>query len=263
MANPVELAVRDIVNGARLAPLWTRLGWEQTAIRFRRTLLGPFWLSANLLATSIALTFVFGALLGANWRETFPLIISGLLVWSLLGGVVGEAAGVFIGSAGQIQTQKLPLTFYIYLMMQRTAINFAAQLITLWVVLLCMQEFAFPTWPLLLALPLVLACGFFASIIVAIPSTRFRDINQMTQFFMQIMFFVTPIFWFPGAMAGPRRMVVDYNPLAHMLELIRQPLLGRIPAVEHWIWTIGTLLVLAVIATIVLAVNRKRIVFWL
>jgi ABC-type polysaccharide/polyol phosphate export permease len=263
MANAIRVAVNDIVAGARLAPLWTRLGWEQTVARFRRTVLGPFWLSAGLLATSIALAVVFGGLLGQNIHDIFPLIISGILAWSIIGGVIGEAANVFINSAALLQTQTLPKSFYVYLMMMRILINFIAQMISFWVVVAGMGAFVFPTWHLLLALPLILVTSFFMSIIVAVPATRFRDINQMIQFLVQILFFLTPIFWFPSQMSAHRRFMVEYNPFFHMLEIIRQPLLGRAPAAEHWIWSVGVLVFSAVAAVVVLAGFRKRIVFWL
>lgn len=261
--NPVLAALNDFVDGARLAPLWLRVGWEQVIARFRRTVLGPFWLSANLLAISFSLSFVFGGLLGQDTRANFPLIISGILSWSIIGALLGEAASVFIVSGGLMHTQKLPLTFHVFLMMHRAFINFLAQLIAFWVVLAILRLGAIPTWQLIPGVALTLACGFFLSLIVAIPSTRFRDINQFVQFSVQVLFFLTPIFWSAAQMSPKRRAVVELNPLAHLLEIIRQPLLGRVVAPEHWVWSLGFLGVLALVALVMMALYRRRIVFWL
>jgi ABC-type polysaccharide/polyol phosphate export permease len=261
--DAVEGAVRDIVDGFRLTPLWSRLGWEQTIARFRRTILGPFWLTANLLAISFALAFVFGALSGAGYRATFSSIIGGVLVWNLVGGVLGEASGVFIASAGLMHTMKLPLTFHVLLMLHRAFINFMAQLIAFWVVLALMRLGALPTWHILFSLPLVLANMMLMSLIVAIPSTRFRDINQTVLFATQILFFLTPIFWVPATSAKPLKLVAQYSPFAHLLELIRQPLLGHAPTLLNWEFGISTLVVQLVIVTVLLAMFRKRVVFWI
>lgn len=261
--NPVSAALKDFADGARLAPLWLRVGWEQVVARFRRTVLGPFWLSANLLAISFALSFVFGGLLGQNTGANFPLIISGILTWSIIGGLLGEASAVFIGSASLMHTQRLPLTFHVFLLMHRTFINFLAQLIAFWVVLAVLRLGSPPTWQLIPGLAVVLASGFFLSLIVAIPSTRFRDINQFVQFSVQVLFFLTPIFWAPAQMQGKRRIMVDANPLAHLLELVRQPLLGRAPAPEHWVFSLCFVAFLAVVALVMLSLFRRRIVFWL
>ncbi len=261
--DAVEGAVRDIIDGFRLTPLWSRLGWEQTVARFRRTVLGPFWLTANLLAISFALAFVFGSLMGTDYRSNFAMIIGGILVWNLIGGVLGEAAGVFINSAGLMHTMKLPLSFHVLLLMHRAFINFMAQLIAFWVVLALMRLVSLPTWHLLIGLPLVLANMALMSIIVAIPSTRFRDINQTVQFAIQVLFFLTPIFWAPNQMGGKRGLIVQYNPFAHLLELVRGPLLGRAPLLVNWEWGFGLLAVQALIVIVMLTLFRKRVVFWI
>ena len=259
-----EGAFRDIIDGVKLAPLWLRLGWEQTVARFRRTILGPFWLTANLLAISFALSVVFGELMGQNYRSNFAMIISGILSWSLIGGVMGESAGVFISSGPWMQTMRMPLSFYILLMMTKNFINYLAQLIALWIVLALLRLGAPPTWHLLIGLPIVLVNGALLSLILAMPSTRFRDINQTVGFAVQILFFLTPVFWTPSQTQGGRSaLLFKLNPFAHMLELIRQPVLGYAPALIHYEWALATTVVLAITAVTMLALFRKRVVFWL
>jgi ABC-type polysaccharide/polyol phosphate export permease len=261
--DAVEGAFRDIADGIKLAPLWARLAWEQTIARFRRTVLGPFWLTANLLAISFALAVVFGALMGTDYRSNFALIISGILVWTIVGGVLADAAGVFISAGPLMQSMSLPLTFHIFLMVMRNLINFVAQLLALWVVLLVMRLGAFPTWYLLPGLAIVLINACLLSLIVAVPSTRFRDINQTVGFVVQILFFLTPVFWSPVQMKGKRALLAALNPFAHQLELVRQPLLGHAPALIHWEWGLVEMVVLAAGAFLTLVMYRKRVVFWL
>jgi ABC-type polysaccharide/polyol phosphate export permease len=105
--------------------------------------------------------------------------------------------------------------------------------------------------------------SFFLGLIIAIPSTRFRDINQFVGFSVQVLFFLTPIFWTPDQMHGKRRVFFEYNPLAHMLELVRQPLLGRAPALEHWVVATAFGIFLAITAFILMVLFRRRVVFWL
>ncbi len=261
--DAVEGAFRDMIDGIRLAPLWSRLAWEQTVARFRRTILGPFWLTANLLAISFALSVVFGGLLGQNYRTNFALLISGILSWSIIGGVLGDAAGVFISAGPLMNTMKLPLSFHVLLMMMRNFINFLAQLIALWIVLAILRLGSVPTWHLLIGLPIVLIDMSLLSMIVAIPSTRFRDINQTVGFAVQILFFLTPVFWVPAQMHGRKRAIFDLNPFAHLLELVRQPLLGRAPALLHFEWGFGLMVLLTGVVITMLTLYRKRVVFWL
>ena len=78
-----------------------------------------------------------------------------------------------------------------------------------------------------------------------------------------MLFFLTPIFWAPDQMQGKRRIVIEFNPLAHLLEVLRQPLLGRAVAPGDWIFSLGFLAVLALTALVLMAMFRRRIVFWL
>ncbi len=263
MPNALNGAFEDIIAAIRLAPLWSRLGWDQTLARFRRTVLGPFWLSTNLLALSLALTVVFGGLMGVDYRVTFAHTISGVLVWSFIGGCIGEGAGIFITAAGAMTSQKLPLTFHVCLAMYRIFINFLAQLITMWVVLACLRLGAPPAWQLLLALPIVIVTTGFLCLIVGFPATRYRDFSQLVGFVLQMLFFVTPIFWVPNPASRHQMLLAKYNPMAHLVGLVRDPLLGIAPPRQDWEWSIATLVVAAAIAVVMLSLFRKRVVFWL
>ncbi len=64
-------------------------------------------------------------------------------------------------------------------------------------------------------------------------------------------------------MQGKRSIILTLNPFAHLLELIRQPLLGRTPLLVHWEWGIGLMVVLGATAITMLTLYRKRVVFWL
>jgi ABC-type polysaccharide/polyol phosphate export permease len=260
----IQAAFRDLIDGVRLAPLWLTLGWEQTAARFRRTVLGPFWLTANLLSMAFALSFIFGGLLGnGNWRSNFAQIISGILCWSITGAYLGDASNTFISAGDLMNTMRLPLTFHVLLMMYKNIINFLAQLIALWIVLFLLKLGSIPDVSLLFGLPIVIINGVFLSMIIAMPATRFRDINQTITVSVQILFFLTPVFWAPAQMQGKRSIILSLNPFAHLLELIRQPLLGNTPSLIHWEWGIGLMFVLGATAVTMLTLYRKRIVFWL
>ena len=256
-------ATKDLIEGAKLAPLWLRLGYEQTLARFQRSILGPFWLSANLLATAFALAFVFGGLLGAGYRANFPHIISGILAWSLIGGLAAEAGNLFLVNSGIMQSHRLPVSFSAYLHMQKGLVNFATQLIAYFAVLGILRLLSVPSWTIIPGLVVCVVNTFFLCLLIALPSTRFRDVGFMLGFVLQILFFMTPVFWVPSQMSASRRFIVDYNPLAHELELIRQPLLGKMPATMDWVWALGTMGVLIFATITALAMFRKRVIFWL
>ncbi len=263
MPSPLMAAFKDVGDGIRLAPLWWRLGLDQTASRFQRSILGPFWMACNLLVVAFALAFLVSALMGGDMARNYPQVVAGLLAWSLVGTTIAEAQAIFLYNAGLMQSQRLPLTFYVFLHAQKAATNFFFQLIAFWAMMLLLHRFSVPHWTLLPALALMLLIVCFQGFIIAIPSTRFRDVAYMMSYVVQLLFYVTPVFWTADHLSAKSRRIVDLNPFAHQVDLLRAPLTGHAPALIDWYWTLGTVGVLALVALILLAKFGKRVVFWL
>lgn len=261
--NNIQTAARDIEQSVRLSRLWWRLGLEQTITRYRRTLLGPFWLASSTLATGFALTVVFGAIFGNDFRKSLPFILAGVVSWSLISGIIIEGASTFITASGTMQVHRLPLTFHSFLQMDKLLITFTHQVIAFWFVMAVARLFPVPHWQVLLSVPLVLATGLCLSLPIGMLSTRFRDFNFLVGFLMQMAFMLSPVFWKRAQVPPKLQWIVTMNPLAHLLEIIRQPFLGHPAPLDDWAASIMILLVSAAIGFVSLALFRRRVVFWL
>ncbi|MDP8915784.1 MAG: ABC transporter permease [Pseudomonadota bacterium] len=261
--NPVAAAVADISEGFRLTPLWWRLGLEQTYNRYRRTLLGPFWAASATFSIGLSIAFVFGPLLGGSFREGLPHILSGLLAWGLVAGTVSEGTNVYIGSAGTMQAQRLPLSFYSLLSANRVMINFVHQVLAFFVLMAIFRLLTVPHWSLLPAIPVVVLAGFFISIPFGMLAARYRDVGFLIGAVFGALFLLTPVFWSRAQLSPEKRWIADYNPFAHLLEILRQPFLGQMAPMLNWIVSLGIIAGAAVVAILSLALFRKRVIFWL
>jgi ABC-2 type transport system permease protein/lipopolysaccharide transport system permease protein len=125
----------------------------------------------------------------------------------------------------------------------------------------------FGIWPgaiALLAIPgmvLVLLNGALMSLCIGMISARFRDIPQLIGSLVQIVFFVTPIFWTPDLLKG-RTFILDFNPFYHLLEIMRGPLLGTIPSSANYISVALITVFNAVVAGAFFVRFRARISYW-
>ncbi len=261
--DDLRKAVNDVVQGVRLAPLWWKVGIEQTVTRYRRTLLGPFWMASSMLATGLSLSVVFGAVFGQNIHEMLPFILSGVLAWGLVGGVVTDGAGTFTSASGAMQIYRLPLSFHVLLQMDRLLINFAHQIVAFWFVMAVLRLFPLPHWELLFSLPLIVLIGLCVSFPIGMLATRFRDFGLLIGVIMQVLFMLTPVFWKPTLVPPRLQWIVVYNPFAHMIAIVRQPLLGHPAPVGDWAASVMILAVTATLALISLVLFRRRVVFWL
>ncbi len=256
-------AVSDILDGLRLAPLWWQVGLEQTITRYRRTILGPFWLASSTLAAALSIAVVFGSIFGSNVHDTLPFIITGMVAWSVTGAMLVDGSNTFFAASGVMQVRKLPLSFHVFLQVNKLYINFAHQLIALWVVLLLLRLLPVPHWEILLGLPLAAATAVMMYFSIGMLSIRYRDINYMVAFIGQALFMLTPVFWRQSQMSPKLQLIVVLNPFAHLLEVVRQPLLGHPALASDWEASLLFLLFCTVAALVSLTFFRRRVVFWL
>lgn len=261
-AGTVSIALRDAREGLRLWPLWVRLGWNDILQRYRRSLLGPFWLTASMAIMVIALGILYAELFKTPVDQLLPYLCVGLLVWNLLASFLTEGGTLFTGSESYIKQIRLFYLAYVYRSAWAKLITFFHNFIIYFGVLLY-----FDIWPgsvALLAIPglaIVVLNGALANLWIGIVSARFRDVPQVIVSLVQIVFFITPIFWKPDLLKT-RTYIADYNPAYHLIEIMRQPLLGAAPTeFSYWAVLLITLINFA-ITGFFFARFRSRIAYW-
>jgi ABC-type polysaccharide/polyol phosphate export permease len=80
---------------------------------------------------------------------------------------------------------------------------------------------------------------------------------------IQVMFFLTPIIWKAEQLSEARQKLIHLNPFFYLLELLREPLLGIVPAAAIWIRASAMALIGTALAVYMLAKYRHRVAYWL
>jgi len=129
-------------------------------------------------------------------------------------------------------------------------------------VLLIFNMFSLKTFPLfLLGFAIVLINLLWIATLFAVISVRFRDFPQMVMSFMQVVFYITPIL-FSGTMLAKYSLLLQLNPFAWFIEIIRSPLVGKVPALYCYYNSIILACVGVVVALITFAKCKNRIAYW-
>ena len=228
-------ALSDLIDGARAHHLWYLLGWQDIRRRYRRSVLGPFWLTLSMGALVGALGTLYGMLFRVEVAVYVPFLALGFIVWTLISGVVNDGCRVFINAENIIKQVGLPLSIHVYRLLWRNLLILFHNAAVFVVVAAVFG--VWPGWAGLLALPgLVLLClnGIWAALLLGIVSARYRDVPPIVSSVVRICFFVTPIIWMPDLVPA-RAVVLDINPFFHLVEVVRAPLLGQVPALASWI----------------------------
>jgi ABC-type polysaccharide/polyol phosphate export permease len=210
-----------------------------------------------------ALSVLYSQIFEQPFDDYLRWLSSGLLVWYLLSSLITEGTSIAIDAETQLRNVSLPIPVLAARMVYRNWIVFLHNLVVV-IALTAVFNFALAreTLWVIPGVAMVLAIGFFTSIVLGPLCLRFRDIPQVIINLVQIVFFLTPILWFPsqGRVAAT---VVAYNPFYHVIELVRAPLMGFAPTAQNWMVAGGVLGGLIILAWIVLASSRRRIFLWL
>jgi lipopolysaccharide transport system permease protein len=264
MKERVAAARSDLARGFTDWRLWLLLGMNDIRQRYQRSRVGQFWITLSMLVTIVALGGVYSALFRMSLREYLPSLTLGIVVWALISSMVTEASSVFIGAESYLQQVPMPKSIFVHRMLVRNLVTFAHN-VTI-VPLLYLAFGIAPGWPILLA-PIGLAIatinGFWIGLLVGMLCARFRDLPQIVASLMQIAFFVTPVMWRQDQLPPELSWLVDVNPLANLLRLIREPLLGHVPAASAYLMGIALILAGFGVTLPFFARFRARIVYWL
>lgn len=262
-ASQFNLAIVDFVAAIKLRPLWIKLGWNDILYRYRRSTLGPFWSTANTAITVIALGAVYSQLFNMPIRQLLPYVCAGLIVWGFISSILVDAGTLFSGSESYIKQIRLPYSLHAFRFVFSKAILFAHDL-PIYIALILY----FKVWPgavALYAIPAFLLLVFNAllvSLAIGMVSARFRDIPRIITSLIQVAFLITPIIWTPELL-GSRLYLAYANPLFHLIEIVRAPLLGSLPSAQTVMATLAMTAVNLVATTLVFVRFRARIAYWI
>lgn len=282
-------AFDDLRAGLRDRQLWSHLGWQDIRQRYRRSALGPFWITLSMGITALGLGLLYSQIFGADISTYVPYITTGFLTWNFIMQSLNQGANTFIKNAGLLKHLPAPLTVYALRTTWRLSIiflhNFAIYVIVIAVFFgdLDQSYRLIPGaatvnpgigWWSLFAIPglaILLLNGVWVSLLVGIVSTRFRDVPQFIDSISSLLFFMTPIVWSVDSLtakfgdeaaSGPRTWVYEFNPMYHFLQIVRAPLTGGQLSPNSWYVVLIVTAVGWCVTLVVMRNYRARVSYW-
>jgi ABC-type polysaccharide/polyol phosphate export permease len=259
----LRIAVQDCRDGVRRTQLWSRLSWIDIRNRYKRSVLGPFWVTVSMAIMVAALGVIYAQLFRIEIAEYVPFIACGFLIWNFIAGVLNAAGRTFIDMEGVIKQIPLPVSFYAFRSVSTEVILFAHNFIVYIGVVLFFQIKL--DWTILLALPafgLLILNAVWVVIVLGTLCLRYRDMIPIITNLTQIAFLVTPVIW-AADLVKDRRLIVDANPFFHLVEIMRAPMLGKAVDPVNW-WVAGGIAVAGwIVAFLCIGFTKRRIPYWL
>lgn len=253
----------DMWVAMRNVHVWSTLGWHDIRQRYRRSVLGPFWFTLSTFVLIGVLGVLYSQLLNQDIKTYLPYLGVGLVLWQYLSTSILEGANGLIGAESLIKQIRMPVTIHICRIVWR---NFCIMLHSLPVVFLFSMVLGNRLGAeILMIIPgmfLLLLTGVWTGVLFGILCLRYRDILPIVTSLIQVAFFFTPIMWTPDLLKD-RGWIADYNPLYHLIQLVRAPLLGESISPISWVWAIGLVVVGFSLAQALLKAKRHKLTYWL
>ncbi|QDC80374.1 ABC transporter permease [Candidatus Methylopumilus universalis] len=242
---------------------WLYMAVQDIRLRYRRSMIGPWWVTISTGVMVMMLGFLWSHIFSTDLQNYLPFFAVGFVLWGWMSGQVLDAAGGFFQFQGIIKQVKLPFPIFVLRLNVRQCIVLLHNSIIIALVLLFMgKEFSLVS---LMAVPNLILIQLnltLLSIVITIFCTRYQDMTQVVNVGTQIAFFFTPILWQEETLKD-RTYLAEMNPVYHWIEMVRSPLLGRLPTMNDYIWSIASLILLLGLAAYYLGRYRSRIAYWL
>jgi len=262
-ATTTDIVAAEIFDGFRAWRVWSVLGWDDIRQRYRRSILGPFWITLSMGVFILVLGVIYSRLFHIDPSTYMPYLSVGYVVWGFISSVANDSCVAFHEGSRIIKQIKLPFTTYVFRVVCRNFIVFLHTIVIFVPVAIYFK--IMPTWNTFLAIPglfLVVVNVTWVAATLAIFSTRYRDVQPIVGTIVQLMMFATPIMWSVSSL-GNETLIAEINPIYHLIEIVRGPMLGAAPELRSWLVACGLATVGSLLAAALLVSKARRIVFWL
>lgn len=241
IVNPIEI-MRHLWRYRQLTYQFTQ---RQVLARYRGSYLGVVWSFITPLAMLLIYTFVFSVVFQARWEQhsstshaEFALtLFAGLIAFNIFNEVIIAAPQCIISQPNLVKRVIFPLEILPVSLLGSALVNSAMSLVILLLGLMSLRQP--PSWTIiflpLIYLPLsllTLGLGWF----LAALGVFIRDITPILAVIMQMLFFLTPIFYPVSALPPHLQWVLYLNPLTFIVNHFRRVILwGQPPDWGEWL----------------------------
>ena len=219
-------------------------------LRYKRSILGVGWSLLNPLAQLMVFRFVFEQVLPVNIPNYTPFLFTGILVWSWFQTSLILATTSVVDNRELIKRPGFPMGIVPMVTIASNLIHFLLALPILYVLLISggvsVTSSAF-------ILPVIIAIQFGLTLGVAYFVTTFhvafRDTQYLLAVALQLLFFLTPIFYDVASIPERYHWLYNVNPMASLIDAYRSVLLrGQVPGQQ-------TLLMLGLLTIVLLSLG--------
>jgi lipopolysaccharide transport system permease protein len=211
--------------------IWINDAWNDLQAQFRRSTLGPLWISVNAIVFTIGVSLVFSNSSSISFGQYVYYVYTGIWVWQFFQGLILQGSMSLVNSAQNLLN--LSISPIIYLVQNTFKIVLTWFFgIPVYILLLLLNDQDVNLWPLisLMNLFVVAVIVTLLQVVLSVLTLIYRDIFQIISNLMQLLFFLTPIVWIATPTNRIHVILTEFNPLYWMITFVREPLRLQSPS---------------------------------
>jgi lipopolysaccharide transport system permease protein len=211
--------------------LVTHLVGREFRLRYRRALFGWLWAIGSPLARLVILIFVFTRVLPLGIPNYPVFVFSGLIAWMWFSAGLSSATSSALDRRDLLFRPGLPRAAVPVVSVLTDGLDYFAALpiLLLFLVLGDGVPVTALALPVVLGVQLMLTLGLGYALCAA--NVYLRDVRLLVDIGTLLGFYLTPVFYSRESVTAANPLVLDLNPMAHLLAAYRAILLppGHLP----------------------------------
>lgn len=213
------------------------LGYSDLKQAYRRSALGPFWLTIGMAVQIATMGVVFGLIFKTDLTEYLPFLAVSIILWGFISSVLSDGCMSFINAEAIIKQLNISLFTHVLRVVWKNILTLGHNIVILPLVFIAVWHGV--GWEVILLIPgfvILVANLTWISVLLGMVSARFRDMPPIVASLITVAFYVTPVMWFPSLIGDNTlaHLMLGLNPFYHLLQIVRLPLLGSLPTPENW-----------------------------
>ena len=267
MANLLQnilLGLDDFQQSIRQPLKWIYLGYIDIFLRYKRSIIGPFWITISISVIIFVLSHLWAQILSIDFNFFVSYFSIGYILWYWLSSTVIESSSSMTEFEGLIKQIKIPISTYLLRVSLRNFLVFLHNCVLIVLVIFIFDNqvniFEFIT----ISLPsifLIFISLTSLGVMISIISVRYRDLSSIISFLMQLFFFINPLIWHPDII-NKSTALIEYNLFFYWIDVIRQPLLGLEVHENSLLVIFVSSIICILVSAFVIGRYKKKIIYW-
>jgi len=193
--------------------------------RYKRSVLGIFWMLLNPLLQTIVLTIAFGTMFKSSLPNYAIYLLSGLLAWNFITQTTQYAMSTMAYGGGLLKRIYIPRATYIVAAVGNGLINLLVSISSLVIIIIFLSHPITVAWlflPVSILILTIFVLGF--ALLLSTASVFFTDTVDIYQVLIQALFFLTPIMYPASILPAELAQLLTLNPFVILIEIFRVPI---------------------------------------